>query len=95
MKEILIEMTDEILDRTKKDLSGKYCQQVAYAFLLDNDGNTRKFPEKVFLYRANAAEAVAAGTYRLEPQSITVQRNNLTIGRLKLTPMKKSTPIAA
>jgi len=87
MQELKIEMTSEVIDRVKRDGTGSYKQQVAYAYTFGSNGQVNAHPEKIMCYRANQSEVMAPGMYIADLRSIIVKNYNLEFGRLSFRPI--------
>jgi hypothetical protein len=63
-------------------------EQDAYAWLIDRNGNSERFPTKITLQLENDQRAYAPGNYSILPQSIYVVsefgKGKLMLGRLQL-----------
>jgi len=94
---IRIEMTNEVITNEKRDGSGTYQRQVAYAHTCDENGKPERYPRKVLVFVGRNG-VYAAGDYRLAPQSVQVSpRGDLEmrfptferIEQSKVTPVDK------
>lgn len=85
----------EAIERIKKDKSGKYYVQTAWASTYDRDGKLKRFPEEieVFVQRNERGEPepYPVGYYKISPQSIRVKYRSLELGFLQIEPIKKPT----
>jgi hypothetical protein len=83
--------SDQLISRNKKDGSGVYYQQEAFAHTSDQYGNPKRYPEQIFIFpQRDAAGSVVAykpGTYKLAQQSLRVVRNQIELGFPVLVPI--------
>ena len=83
--------TDQLIQRNKKDGSGVYYQQQAFAHTTDNMGNPKRYPEEIRIFppKGNAGSVMPykPGSYKLAPQSLRVQREQIELGYPVLLPI--------
>jgi hypothetical protein len=96
MQPLTIEIeTEELIEKVKKDKSGKYFVQEAWVHTLTREGHPKRYPERVELYAPSDARGVQRayklGTYVVSAQSFRVQYEQLQLGFLVLEPVKKQT----
>ena len=84
----------EAIERIKKDKSGNYYVQTAWAYTYDRDGRKKRFPEEIeiFVQRDDRGTPLPlpAGDYKISPQSVRVKYRSLELGFLQLEPLKKT-----
>ncbi len=77
----------------KKDGSGTYCIQTAWAYTHDRNG-IKEFPEELRLFVRKDEQGqpmpYAVGEYTVEPSSLMVNNGNLEIRFLSLRPLMQS-----
>lgn len=80
------------LTRNKKDGSGVYYQQEAFAHVVDRNGNPERYPVKIILMipkdQSGNAMPYQLGEYSIHPTSFRVnQYGQLELGYLSLRPI--------
>ena len=97
---IRIEINEQVaIERQKKDGSGNYYLQTAYAHTVDRDGKAKRYPEEIeiFVQRDDRGTPMpyAPGMYKVSPNSLRVSYRKLEMGFLNIQPIAAKAEKAA
>ena len=92
---IAIDIESSVLETRNKKGGGTYQVQEAFAHTTDQNGNPRRYPERINIFPPKDPQGHSIpyqpGPYVLAPQSIKVSNGFLELGFPQLIPMSQAT----